>query len=147
MFKYAILVLASCLSFSAFANGSVDVNPASPVVILADLNMPDGTSISAPWFVANYILNADDQDIVVSSLQITINSTDGSGTLGVTMVPLDPPMHIAAGQSATLSNVYLGNLPVSTNTDYYVMVQAIGYNGDIDLPGQELQMIGTFQTQ
>ena len=80
--KSVLLALAAAFSVNSFAaTVTLDVNPTKPIILSADLTLPDPNTgaervIPAPYFSATYTMTAD-ADVIAEGLAIKVTTSDG----------------------------------------------------------------------
>ena len=122
MFKSALLVAATVFSFSAFAGGTISVNPTSPVVFTS--NYQDGNvMIQGPWFQSQYTVTVNDFS-EATGLLMEVTTIEGNSV--TYEIPFDQPVMMNPGDSIQTPVFYVDNLPASSSLQYTVRVDVEG---------------------
>lgn len=123
MKNIVLLILAYSVSFNVYAAGSLNVSPDTPVVITSDLQLPDGTNVSAPWIRVDLKVSADEL-ITVTGYTVTTDS----GKDGVVSFDVQFParLEVKPGSVLEIKDQYLDSI---TKGNTFVVNVAIDLNG------------------
>jgi hypothetical protein len=145
--KIAALALTLLGSLAVNATEmSIRISPYSPVVATADTELSNGVTVQGPWFKGDYLIdNFQDDAITLTGLDFVVTSAEGKALHST--FSFNSPVQINSGEFYSLRNLYLGSLPKSDSYVYRVEVRPIGWEGNIDNPGDALDTTLNFVTQ